>query len=60
MTLALSDLADRTERHYATADRNYIGAIASQVAVAIDHAVNVRGRAPDRAGPSISPATSWP
>ena len=61
MTLALSDLTDRTERHYSTADRYLIGAIASQVAVAIDHAVNIRGRAPDRAGPSsISPATSWP
>jgi hypothetical protein len=60
MTLALSDLTDRTERHYATADRYLIGAIASQVAVAIDNAVNVRGRAPDRAGPSISPARSWP
>ena len=61
MTLALSDLTDRTEQHYSTADRYLIGAIASQVAVAIDHAVNIRGRAPDRAGPSaISPATSWP
>ena len=60
MSLALSDLTDRTERHYATADRYLIGAIASQVAVAIDHAIAVRGRAPDRVGPSsISPATSW-
>jgi hypothetical protein len=33
MTLALSDLTDRTARHYATADRYLIGAIASQVAV---------------------------
>ena len=61
MSLALSNLTDRTERHYATADRYLIGAIASQVAVAIDDAITVRGRAPDRAGPSsISPATSWP
>ncbi len=60
MSLALSDLTDRTERHYATADRYLIGAIASQVAAAIDHAITVPGRAPDRAGPSsISPATSW-
>ena len=60
MSLALSDLTDRTERHYAAADRYLIGAIASQVAVAIDGAITVRGRAPDRAGPSsIAPATSW-
>jgi hypothetical protein len=61
MSLALSDLTDRTERHYSAADRYLIGAIASQVAVAIDDAITVRGRAPDRAGPaSIAPATSWP
>jgi hypothetical protein len=61
MSLALSDLTDRTERSYAAADRYLIGAIASQVAVAIDRAITVRGRAPDRAGPSsIAPATSWP
>jgi GAF domain-containing protein len=61
MSLALSDLTDRTEQHYAIADRYLIGAIASQVAVAIDHAKTVRGRAPDRVGPSsIAPATSWP
>jgi hypothetical protein len=61
MSLALSDLTDRTERHYATADRYLIGAIASQVAVAIDHAITAPGRAPDRVGPSsIAPATSWP
>jgi len=61
MSLALSDLTDRTERHYAMADRYLIGAIASQVAVAIDHAITVPGRAPDRADPSsIVPATSWP
>ena len=59
MSLALSDLTDRTEQSYATADRYLIGAIASQVAVAIDNALAVRGRAPDRVGPSsISPATS--
>jgi GAF domain-containing protein len=61
MSLVLSDLTDRTERHYSAADRYLIGAIASQVAVAIDRAITVRGRAPDRAGPSsIAPATSWP
>jgi hypothetical protein len=61
MSLVLSDLTDRTERHYSAADRYLIGAIASQVAVAIDRAITVRGRAPDRAGPSsIAPAASWP
>ena len=61
MSLVLSDLTDRTERHYSAADRYLIGAIASQVAVAIDRAITVRGRGPDRAGPSsIAPATSWP
>lgn len=60
MSLALSNLTDRTERHYATADRYLIGAIASQVAVAIDKAMTGRGRAPDHVGPSsIAPATSW-
>jgi len=60
MSLALSDLTDRTERHYAAADRYLIGAIASQVAVAIDKAITGRGQAPDRAGlSSIAPATSW-
>ncbi len=60
MSLGLSDLTDRTERHYSAADRYLIGAIASRVAVAIDGAITVRGRAPDRAGPSsIAPATSW-
>jgi hypothetical protein len=49
MSLALSDLTDRTERHYAAADRDVISA------------VTARGRTPDRAGPSsISLATSWP
>jgi hypothetical protein len=60
MSLVLSDLTDRTERNYAAADRYCIGAIAAQVAVAIDDAVTGRGRAPDHAGPSsIAPATSW-
>jgi len=60
MSLALSNLTDRTERHYATADRYLIGAIASQVAVAIDKAMTGRGRAPERPGSSsIAPATSW-
>jgi GAF domain-containing protein len=59
MTLALSNLTDRTERHYATADRDVIGAVACQVAAAIDNAIPGRGRAPDRAGPSsISLAAS--
>jgi hypothetical protein len=61
MSLALSDLTDRADRQYVPADRYLIGAIASQVAVAIDHAITVRGRAPDRVdSSSISPATSWP
>jgi GAF domain-containing protein len=61
MSLALSDQTDRTERHYCAADRYLIGAIVSQVAVAIDRAITVRGRPPDRAGPSsIAPAASWP
>jgi hypothetical protein len=60
MSLALSNLTDRTERHYAAADRDLISAVAGQVAVAIDNAITVQGRAPDRAGPSsISLATSW-
>jgi GAF domain-containing protein len=59
MSLALSDLTDRTEQSYATADRYLIGAIASQVAVAIDNALAIRGRALDHVGPSsILPATS--
>ena len=58
MSLALSNLTDRTEHNYATADRDLISAVASQVAVAIDNAITVRGRAPDRTGPSsISLAT---
>jgi GAF domain-containing protein len=61
MSLALSDLTDRTERHYTAADRDLISAVAGKVAVAIDHAITARGRTPDRAGPSSMPlATSWP
>ena len=60
MSLALSNLSDRPERYYAAADRYVIGAVASQVAAAIDGATTVRGRALDHGGPSsISPATSW-
>jgi GAF domain len=60
MSLARSNLTDRTEHNYATADRDLIGAVASQVAVAIDNAITVRGRAPDRPGlSSISLATPW-
>ena len=59
MSLGLSNLTDRTERHYATADRDVMSAVARQVAAAIDNAIPGRGRAPDRAGPSsISLATS--
>ncbi|HLJ98604.1 MAG TPA: SpoIIE family protein phosphatase [Streptosporangiaceae bacterium] len=39
MSLALSRLTDRSERHYDTPDRDLIGAIASRVAVAIDNAM---------------------
>jgi serine phosphatase RsbU (regulator of sigma subunit) len=39
MSLALSKLTDRTERHYDTPDGELIGAIASRVAVAIDNAM---------------------
>jgi len=60
ISLALSNLSGRTERHYAAADRYLIGAVASHVAIAIDNATTVRGRAPDHGGTSsISPATSW-
>ena len=60
MSLALSNLTDRTERHYATTDRYLIGAIASQVAIAIDKAMTGGERAPERPGPSsIAPAASW-
>jgi GAF domain-containing protein len=61
MSLALSDLTDRTTRHYATADRDLISAVAGQVAIAIDNAITAPGRLPDRAGPSsISLSISWP
>jgi serine phosphatase RsbU (regulator of sigma subunit)/anti-sigma regulatory factor (Ser/Thr protein kinase) len=39
MSLALSRLTDRSERHYDTPDRDLIGAIASRVAIAIDNAM---------------------
>lgn len=39
MSLALSRLTERSERHYDTPDRDMIGAIASRVAVAIDNAM---------------------
>jgi PAS domain S-box-containing protein len=39
MSLALSRLTDRTERHYAADDRDFLGAVASRVAVAIDNSM---------------------
>jgi serine phosphatase RsbU (regulator of sigma subunit)/anti-sigma regulatory factor (Ser/Thr protein kinase) len=39
MSLALSRLTDREERHYEAQDRDLIGAIASRVAIAIDNAM---------------------
>jgi serine phosphatase RsbU (regulator of sigma subunit) len=39
MSLALSGLTERDERHYGADDRDLIGAIASRVAVAIDNAM---------------------
>jgi serine phosphatase RsbU (regulator of sigma subunit) len=39
MSLALSRLTDREERHYEMPDRDLIGAIATRVAVAIDNAM---------------------
>jgi PAS domain S-box-containing protein len=39
MSLALSELTERSERHYDTPDGELIGAIASRVAVAIDNAM---------------------
>jgi serine phosphatase RsbU (regulator of sigma subunit)/anti-sigma regulatory factor (Ser/Thr protein kinase) len=39
MSLALSRLTERDERHYDTPDRDLIGAIASRVAIAIDNAM---------------------
>jgi transcriptional regulator with GAF, ATPase, and Fis domain len=58
LSLALSGLGNRTDRHYSAADRDLISAVAIRVATAIDDAITVR-RAPQQAGPSeISPATS--
>ncbi len=39
MSLALSGLTDRDERHYAADDGDFLGAIGSRVAVAIDNAM---------------------
>jgi serine phosphatase RsbU (regulator of sigma subunit) len=39
MSLALSRVSDRSERHYDTPDGDLIGAIASRVAIAIDNAM---------------------
>jgi len=39
MSLALSRLTERVERHYEASDRDLIGAIASRVAIAIDNAM---------------------
>jgi serine phosphatase RsbU (regulator of sigma subunit) len=39
LSLALSRLTEREERHYDTPDRDLIGAIASRVAIAIDNAM---------------------
>jgi serine phosphatase RsbU (regulator of sigma subunit) len=39
MSLALSRLTERVERHYDASDRDLIGAIASRVAIAIDNAM---------------------
>jgi serine phosphatase RsbU (regulator of sigma subunit) len=39
MSLALSRLTERAERHYAADDRDFLGAIASRVAIAIDNAM---------------------
>jgi serine phosphatase RsbU (regulator of sigma subunit) len=39
MSLALSGLTDRPERHYALDDGDFLGAIGSRVAVAIDNAM---------------------
>ena len=39
MSLALSRLTERDERHYDTPDRDLIGAIASRVAIALDNAM---------------------
>jgi GAF domain-containing protein len=39
LSVARSDLTSRTDRHFTTADRDLIGAVASQVATAIDDAM---------------------
>jgi PAS domain S-box-containing protein len=39
MSLALSALTEREERHYAADDREFLGAIASRVAIAIDNSM---------------------
>jgi PAS domain S-box-containing protein len=39
MSLALSRLTERAERHYAADDRDFLGAIASRVAIAIDNSM---------------------
>jgi len=39
MSLALSRLTDRAERHYAADDSDFLGAIASRVAIAIDNSM---------------------
>ena len=52
MSLALSSLTSRTERHYSSADRDAISMVAGRVAIAIDKAAAVQGAAPGRAGPS--------
>ena len=39
MSLALSSLTQRGERHYAAEDRDFLGAIASRIAVAIDNSM---------------------
>jgi PAS domain S-box-containing protein len=39
MSLALSKLTDREDRHYGADDRDFLGAIASRIAIAIDNAM---------------------
>jgi PAS domain S-box-containing protein len=39
MSLALSRLTDRGDRHYGADDRDFLGAIASRIAIAIDNAM---------------------
>lgn len=58
LSVARSNLTDRTDRNYNVADRDLISAVAGQIAIAIDNAVTARRRAPDRPGPAaIAPAT---